>query len=331
MPLYMTSSALIADIKRRAMIPNNQKTFQTADLLSLINTELQIGLIPTILSVHEEYFVYQSTIPLVAYQSNYQIPERAIGGKLRDLFYTDTQGTLHEMTRISPDDKAYYQTSHLQNRFIAYYIQGDEILISPQVGAGPTGSLRPTYYLRPNEIVEETRAAYITGIAVGATTTVFSITTPSVMTAAYNADNTTKFDLIQTKGSHKTKKIDLVPVSLTSSSIEFNNSDLLDYNLQNISSAGNAAVVGDYIALAGECIIPQIPDELHAVLAQRVAARCMAALGDQAGVQAANEKLAEMEVKTGTLIDNRVEGSPQKVTNFGGLLRTSRIRRRGWF
>ena len=83
-------------------------------------------------------------------------------------------------------------------------------------------------------------------------------------------------------------------------------------------------VVGDYIAEANQCVIPNIPTELHSMLAQRIACRCLEALGDAQGLQMANQKLAEMELKTGSLIDNRVEGAPLKVVNRHGFLRQSR-------
>lgn len=72
-------------------------------------------------------------------------------------------------------------------------------------------------------------------------------------------------------------------------------------------------IVGDVIALPEETIIPQIPVELHSMLAQRAAMRCLEALGDSQGLQNAAAKLADMENKTGMLIDNRVESSPKKI------------------
>ena len=83
-------------------------------------------------------------------------------------------------------------------------------------------------------------------------------------------------------------------------------------------------VIGDYVAQANQCIIPNIPTELHSMLAQRVVCRCMEALGDMQGLQMANQKLAEMELKTGSLIDNRCEGAALKVVNRHGFLRQSR-------
>ena len=71
--------------------------------------------------------------------------------------------------------------------------------------------------------------------------------------------------------------------------------------------------VDDVISLPEETIIPQIPIELHPMLAQRVVMRCLESLGDTAGLQLAGAKLADMEAKTGSLIDNRVESSPMKI------------------
>lgn len=72
-------------------------------------------------------------------------------------------------------------------------------------------------------------------------------------------------------------------------------------------------IVNDVIALQEETIIPQIPLELHSMLAQRAAMRCLESLGDITGLQSAAAKLADMETKTGMIIDNRVESSPQKI------------------
>lgn len=83
-------------------------------------------------------------------------------------------------------------------------------------------------------------------------------------------------------------------------------------------------VIGDTVVAADTTIYPNVPTELHSMLAQRVACRCLEALGDQQGLAAANAKLAEMELKTGSLIDNRIEGAPLKVVNRHGFLRQSR-------
>jgi hypothetical protein len=95
--------------------------------------------------------------------------------------------------------------------------------------------------------------------------------------------------------------------------------------IQVVDQAGTITIpaklqINDVIALPEETTIPQIPIELHSMLAQRAAMRCLESLGDNTGLQAAAAKLADMEAKTASLIDNRVESSPLKVVPRHGLI-----------
>jgi hypothetical protein len=72
-------------------------------------------------------------------------------------------------------------------------------------------------------------------------------------------------------------------------------------------------VVGSYINAAEESFVPNIPTELHPILAQRVAVMCLEAMGDEQNKQSAERKLAKMEQDAGTFLDNRVEGAVQKI------------------
>lgn len=71
--------------------------------------------------------------------------------------------------------------------------------------------------------------------------------------------------------------------------------------------------LGNYITIAEETIVPNIPTELHPILAQRVAIACLEAMGDEQNKQSAERKLANMERDSGTFLDNRVEGASQKI------------------
>ena len=85
--------------------------------------------------------------------------------------------------------------------------------------------------------------------------------------------------------------------------------------------------VGDHVALAEQCCIPQIPSDLHVYLAQKTAERILESQGDIAGLQAAQAKSKEMEFRAGTIIDNRVDESPPKLVNRYGILRSGLIQR----
>jgi hypothetical protein len=314
MALTFTSNTLINSIKIRAQIPTNQVTFRTEDFLQLSNEELVIGVVPSILQLHEDYYLHEDSIPLQDNKSNYPIPYRAIGNKLRDVKYKDDAGNIYEMVRIDIERITDFNNTVIQSStgLLYYYVQNNEIILWPNIQATGIGSLLMSYYLRPNQLVKEDRAGLITNID----------TNTGVITVEDFPDNfssSIQYDFIMTRTPHKIMSFDITPTGASSvlSTVTFNPDDIPE-----------DLVVGDYLMQAEETIIPQLPTELHAVLAQRVACRCLEALGDTQGLSNANTKLQEMEFKTGNLIDNRVEGSPQKVVNRTGFLRRSNTYRR---
>jgi hypothetical protein len=70
---------------------------------------------------------------------------------------------------------------------------------------------------------------------------------------------------------------------------------------------------GSHVTIAEETIVPNIPTELHPILAQRVAVACLEAMGDEQNKQSAERKLANMEKDANTFLDNRVDGASQKI------------------
>jgi len=134
MAKYLTTDTLIDSVKRRAMIPETQQTFQESDFLAFANEEMDLGCIPHVLSFHEEYFARTDLVDMVANVSRYQIPERAVGGKLRELAYQDSSGNIFEMSRIKVDDIPSYQNNVIQNSFTLFYVEGSEICLVPVTG-----------------------------------------------------------------------------------------------------------------------------------------------------------------------------------------------------
>jgi hypothetical protein len=85
--------------------------------------------------------------------------------------------------------------------------------------------------------------------------------------------------------------------------------------------------IGDHVALAEQCCIPQVPSDLHVYLAQKTAERILESQGDAQGLALAQQKSKEMEFRAGTIIDNRVDESPPKLVNRHGILRSGLIQR----
>lgn len=325
----LTTSSLLKSIKRRAMVPDNQNTFSDQDFIDFMNEEMMISMVPSIMKLKEEYFIFREIVPLVADKSNYAVPERAMASKLRELCYRDSvnliTGNEYEMTQIAVDDRY----SGLSNGtgssdftgFRRFYMMGNDVILHPSVGPSPSGALSFYYYLRPNNLVKDNAVATITNIdRVTGNITLSSIPSGySLYIAGSNNTILTTFDFVRAKSAHN-----IIAIDITANSI---NATTKIINI-NPSEIPKDLEIGDYMPLAGETCIPNIPTELHTVLAQRVAQRLLEALGDTEGLNNATAKVLEMEDKLSSMMDNRVEGAPRKVVNRG-LMTGARRNRRG--
>jgi hypothetical protein len=409
---YLTSLDLIETVKLNISFPISQNTFSDDDILKFANHELFMAQVPSVLQYHEDYFSYREVVPLKANKNRYDIPYRAIGNKLYAVYFQDINSrNLRPLAMVDPADKAYFQsgessiaqnfqgeTSTLPTTDIGYstsllrffYIESNQIVLSANIGTNIQGSLVFIYYLRPNNLVIDSRAAICTGfqkdITVDNTTLVagnnltigstiltagtdFAIGVTSAATASNivtvinnSADYTAlvtndiitlSYDLLQTTiTSNNTLafsietlqaiKFDQVPLNITNGSlIDFikkkgaHRTYKFDQKLSKTAISGTVVrfkftdlpedfEIEDYIASQFECIIPQIPSDLHSLLAERTCARILESLGDQAGLAMANDKISKMEAGQASMVDNRVEGSPRKVFNRNNLLRCAK-------
>lgn len=308
---YMTSDQLIASVKRRASIPTSQSTFTNDDFLAFADEEMSLGLVPSVMTAHSDYFMYTQVIPLVSGQSRYAVPYRAIGNKLREVAYEDGSGQVGSMTQIGIADLSDYNSSS-NSRPREFYMENNEVVLVGDFAQAPVdGKLRLTYYMRPNSLVLLEKVAVITNVD-----RISGIISVSNLPTDFSINS--KLDLIKVQSPNKTLVFDITPAAINSTS------KTITLNLSDIPST---LAAGDHITMAMECAIPQVPSDLHVVLAHRVAARCLEALGDTEGLQTANAKLAELEVKTNTLISSRVEDAPRKIVNRTTTLRRGRTGR----
>lgn len=305
MASYFTSSTLIDSVKRRASIPTNQSTYTDDDILAFANEEIALSIVPSILSLHEDYLMFDEDVALEDNTSSYRIPERAVGNKLRNVAFVDNNDNLYEMTRIGVDDIVEFQDTYNANRANAFYIQNNRVSLTPALGTGVSGFLRFYYYIRPSQLVSSTRIGIITNI--NRSTGEISVeNVPDHFSASLT------YDFYMHRSPHRPLKIDLTATTINSTTdvITFSTGDIPD-----------ELEVGDHVAQSEECMIPQIPSDLHVFLAQKVAERVLEAQGDTEGLRNAQAKSQQMQVMAGDIIDNRVEDAPIKLVNRNGLLR----------
>lgn len=415
---YLTSRDLIETVKLNISFPISQNTFSDDDILKFANHELFMSQVPSVLQYHEDYFSFREVVALKANKNRYDIPYRAIGNKIYDVYFQDINSrNLRKLAMVDPGDKTYFQsgessiaegfqgeTVHIPAEDIGYstsllrffYIESNQIVLSANIGTNIRGSLVFVYYLRPNNLVLDERAAtctnFVKDITIDNTTLVIgdtlkfnnepdasiitltagtdfaigvtsiatatninaainlledytSVVNGAVLTVSYeflstaiyasntdaiivetlqgiefdqvpdNIANGSLIDFIKKKGAHRTYKFDvkLGKTAVSPTVIKFKTTDIpQDFEIE------------DCVCSQFECIIPQIPSDLHSLLAERTCARILESLGDQAGLQMANDKISKMEAGQASMIDNRVEGSPRKVFNRNNLLRCAK-------
>ena len=115
MSSILKTDQLIKTIRRRAFIPRSQETFTDADFLEMATEEVNLGLVPLIQRLHEEHLVYFIDVPLVRGQTNYEIPARAHGDKVRDVSFGDENGNFYEMFRYSLDEISDFSSSTIRS------------------------------------------------------------------------------------------------------------------------------------------------------------------------------------------------------------------------
>jgi len=312
MPGDYTTAALLASIRRRGMLPNSGDALDDSDLLVLANEELQEYVVPFLLSVNEEYLVATADQQLTPGLASYPIPSRAVGGKLRDVKLL-VDGTFASLERVEPErDSDYVGTGDV----LAFKIQGNSVVLLP-TPATP-GTLRFVFYRRPAELVALPSSSVGQIYQISADTPSAGFTMLRTTGANWISSGGKTFDVVRSKPGFESLMADLVG----------------SYNPgQNQMYFPSQAVppfvaVGDYLCLADQAPVPQLPLELHPLLVQRTVVRALEAIGD-ARAEAADARCERTKKELLTLLSPRTEGKGRVIVNrnapgFGRF-------RRGWF
>lgn len=298
---YTLDNYLLPGVVRNSHLPVANVTFQAADIGVICDDEISTGILETILSTREGFYLRSVDITP---DSNgvVQIPYRTIGGRVHDVQMVS--GSMYiPMTRIEPSDLT-NSISPPANGY-AFYFRGNEIVTVPP----STSPLRIWHYPRPSSITPEANCAQVT--AIGATTVTVSAT-PSTFTAS------ALLDFVQDQPPFGLLSYDKTLVSAIGNVLTFTSGDI-----------PSALAVGDWVCPAGLSPVAQIPLEFQPLLKQRATCRVLEFQGHMQRLEAAQAKLAEMEKKTLGIINPRAEENPKKITPSRSLVSPG-IGRNNW-
>jgi hypothetical protein len=253
--------------------------------------ELQGRVAQLIMSVSEGYFLAYSDTAFSSSTTRYRIPDRAMLGKLREAYVVDSAGEVLEQLAQAPLES-------LGDGLGDFYVEGEHLVF---LEARSSDYLRMFYYRRPSALVATSAVATVSSFDSGTKT----ITTAATIPGTFSTSVT--MDIVRAKPGFSCLAVDQVPTVASGTTITL--TDALPTDL----------AAGDYVTLAGESPVPQIPVELHPLLSQATVLAALEARGDQAGVAAAGQKYSFLEKAALQQLESRVEGAPAKLVYFNPL------------
>lgn len=311
MARIITGDKMIDSVRKRTMCPDDTSIYNDADILNILDEEMQVQVLDKLVRLHGENLTFSIDVPRNS-SGSYSIPNRALGNKLRDVSLI--QGNqIYELSQISVGELPDYSNWQVdQNELDVFYLENNKVkLISENRSYD---YIRMKYYLRPNFLTKVEEAGIISAITqdTGAGTLTLSLS----QVGRNFTDNDT-YDIIGKNTPNKIKAMDLTASSLTTGT-----TGTIVFSLDDVGEYLDDIEVGDYVSLAGETPVPNIPTEMHPMLAQAAAIQVLEGLGDTEGLQNAVARFDKMVSAVQTLIDARVELAPKKIKPRHGALRS---------
>lgn len=309
MARILTGDKMIESVRKRTFVPDDTSTFDDDDILDIIDEEMNVQVLEKLQTLHGDNLTVTVDIPRNE-KGHYKMPDRALGNKLRDV--SMIIGTeLYELGQISPGALSDYSSgNYAEYDMDLFYLENNKVkIVSPDRGYE---TIRMRFYIRPNVLTKLDQAGIIDNIIVDENANTLTL---SLSQVGKNFTSTKLYDLVGSKSPNKIEAYNLKPISVTTStssgSIVFTLSDIVDYG---------DLIIGDYVTLEGETPVPNIPTEMHPLLAQAAAINVLESLGDSEALANANARMDKMSRSVQTLIDNRVELSPKKIRPRNGVL-----------
>lgn len=307
--MILTGDLILESAKRGISFPsNNANNLSDPDILAFAYEEMISKIMPLMTSIRQEYLIappYSQVI--TAGVSRYRIPQRALARNLRNIIYIDGSGNTNDITMVTPEDRpTYMPTSTTTGTPRAFYIENDYIVLLP-TPAVTEGSLEITYPLRPSKIIQLNDAGVIQSADPVTSIIVLETALSTILT-------TTPLDIISHTSGNIVRTISITPSNVSTNTITFP-ADSFDSNVE----------VGDYLCLAEQSPVAQIPEEAHVLMARATQNRILEAIDDFDGLEKGKEELYGKDGKGGligafaSLFTPRVEGKSQSAVGAANL------------
>lgn len=266
--------AILAAVRRLGSLPTATAAgCADSDILAHANAVLQSEIAPMVMELREEHYLTANSLTITAGTAAYRIPSRAMGSKLRDVAMKDSAGNFRSLARTEYDELEDYQAT--EGDAEAFYLRGNYVvLVPPPSDASET--LELPFYMRPSEIVS---TGYGTISIINTTTGQITF----VQTGSFVPTTSTPVDLVSKSVPFECHSFDVTPTAAASNTVT-------------VSSVPSGLVVGDFVCLAEQSPLPQVPAEFVPLLNVKTARRMAQSLGSAT-------RISYLEAEEGKLTD----------------------------
>ncbi len=292
--------SLASIVSLKCLNPASQNTFQPSDIVSLMDNEMSLVVVPLLKSVQQDYFVYNVDVPIVNGQSSYTMPTRAVGNALRDVVLLDASGNEVALNNLEREYiKVQFPFNFVPSIWsFGQYLTANEVnLYNTLIQSYTAYTLRFIVERRPNGLTLSTDCGQITAI------------TGNVLTLS-NVDSSwttaTTFDIINNLPPFQSISDDAAITLISGQQIT-------------LSSVPTGIAKGQWVCPAMLSCIPQIPYELFPLLTELAVATLAEGLDMSQLLAAAKAKIELYSSNAAKLARPRVTGSPKVIINKNGM------------
>ena len=287
-----TTQILLDRVAVKAAIPEGQETYTPEELLDLANQEILSTILPEILRTREDYYLTSEIIETSDSVGLYDMPERAIAGKVNDVqLVDDSNRVIRSLPRITTAQIKDTDSGEVR----AFYFQGAYIGLHPAPSSPQ--KLKVSYYARPSALVLPEKAYEILSIGTDEPGEYIQVDRP-----VQDLERLDKVDISKGTGLYQTLNRDEVINQVDGDKI------YLVTRPTNIK-------VGDYISPAGQSLFVQCPQELYPWLEELVVVKVHEANGDFDAMKLAQKKADLIRDQILSLLSPRAETEAQIITN----------------
>ena len=287
-----TTQTLLDRIAVKAALPAGQETYTPEEILDLANQEILSTILPEILRTREDYYLTSEIIETSDSVELYDMPERAIAGKVNDVqLVDDNNKVIRSLPRITTAQITETDSGEVR----AFYFQGAYIGLHPAPSS--PHKLKVSYYARPSSLVLPSKAYEVIATGTGEPGEFIQVDR-----SVEDIEATDKIDVAKGSGLYQTLNRD---VELTH----------VDGDKLYMTTVPSNVSKGDYIVPAGQSVFVQCPQELYPWLEELVVVKVHEANGDFDAMKLAQKKADLIRDQILSLLSPRAETEAQIITN----------------